>query len=157
MKRVSVATIIIFLIFAFNCILTEADEKKALQPAIGVGGSSGGGFEKGTREKEPSGITVTELMEKIKRNERFVLLDVRTQDEFKQGHIKGALSIPYDEIKTRYKELGCRCKEIIVYCLKGEDSQLATEFLIKLGFHRAKNLIGGIEAWKEAGGEVSRE
>ena len=157
MKRVSVATIIIFLIFAFNCILTEADEKKVPQPAMPVDSSSGGGFGKGTREKEPSGITVTELMEKIKRNERFVLLDIRTQDEFNQGHIKGALSIPYDEIKTRYKELGCRCKEIIVYCLKGESSQLATKFLIKSGFRRAKSLIGGIEAWKRAGGEISRE
>ena len=156
MKRVSITAIIIFLIFAFNCILTEADERKVPQPPVPVG-SSGGGFGKGVREKEPSGITVTELMEKIKRNERFVLLDIRTQDEFNQGHIKGALSIPYDEIETRYKELGCRCKEIIVYCLKGENSQLATEFLIKSGFHRAKSLIGGIEAWKKAGGEISRE
>lgn len=144
MKRVNITIIIIVLVFAFNCILTEAEEKIAPRPGRAVGGSGG-----------HSGITVNELIEKIEQNEKFALLDVRTEDEFNQGHIEGAVLVPSNEIETRYKELDCsKCDEIIAYCLNGKDSQLAAEFLIKLGFQKTQSLLGGIEAWKEAGGEV---
>ena len=57
------------------------------------------------KKKEYSDITVQELMQKIERDEKFVFVDVRTQEEYAQGHIKGAILIPHTEIETRHKEI----------------------------------------------------
>jgi len=101
-----------------------------------------------------SDITPQELMQKIENKERFILLDVRTKEEYAQGFIKGSVLIPYTEIASRHGELGCKCHEVVVYCKSGHRSAIASKTLVKLGFHRVKNLLGGIKAWKKAGGEV---
>ncbi|TRZ49383.1 MAG: rhodanese-like domain-containing protein [Dehalococcoidia bacterium] len=113
-------------------------------------------IKRGQQEKGYADITVYELMQKIEKNEKFVLLDVRAADEYVQGHIKGTLLIPYTEIEERYRELGCPCREIIVYCRSGHRSVIASNSLAKLGFGRVKNLLGGIEAWKKAGAKVMK-
>ncbi len=101
-----------------------------------------------------SDITSQELMQKVERKEKFVLLDVRTKEEYIQGHIKGSIFIPHTNIKTEYKKLGCKCHEIIVYCQIGEKSRLAGESLAKLGFGKVINLLGGITSWEKVSGEL---
>ena len=59
-------------------------------------------------------LTVTEVKEKLARNENLVLVDIRPEDKFKAGHLPGAKFIPLAELGTRYDELP-RSKEIIVY------------------------------------------
>lgn len=110
-----------------------------------------------TQQRVYSDITSQELMQKIARSEKFILLDVRSRGEYKSGHINGAFLIPYTEIKSRYGELGCKCREIVVYCKSGHRSVTASKALVELGFGRMKNLAGGIEAWKRAGGKVVRD
>ncbi|MEA3560943.1 MAG: rhodanese-like domain-containing protein [Candidatus Omnitrophota bacterium] len=110
------------------------------------------------QEKSYSDITINELIRKIEQNGDFVLLDVRTPAEYVQGYIKGAVLISHTEIETRYKELGSPCcTEIVVYCRSGRRSVIAGNWLVKSGFRQVKNLLGGIKAWKQAGGEVVKE
>ncbi|OYD17534.1 hypothetical protein CH333_00605 [candidate division WOR-3 bacterium JGI_Cruoil_03_44_89] len=110
-----------------------------------------------TRQRVYSDITPQELMQKIARGEKFILLDVRSKGEYTWGHIKGAILIPYTEIESRYGELGRKSREIVVYCKSGHRSVTASKTLVRLGFYGVKNLSGGIEAWKRAGGEVVRD
>ncbi|MDO9575104.1 MAG: rhodanese-like domain-containing protein [bacterium] len=109
------------------------------------------------QQKSYSDITPQELIQKIERGGKFVLLDVRSEEEYRSGHIKDAILIPHTEIESRYKELGCKCREIVVYCRSGRRSVTASEALVRLGFGRVKNLIGGIIAWEKAGSEVIKD
>jgi phage shock protein E len=111
------------------------------------------------KNEEPgySNIKASELLEKIANGEYFILLDVRKPEEYNEGHIEGAMLIPYKEINTQYRKLGCKCEEIVVYCKSGKRSAIASKSLVKLGFHNVENLVGGIEAWKEMGGPVIKK
>ncbi|MBQ1492074.1 MAG: rhodanese-like domain-containing protein [Blautia sp.] len=74
-----------------------------------------------------------------------VLLDVRTRQEYRSGHIPGSVNIPLDEIegaKGRY----VASTPLFVYCLRGTRSRRAVSLLKKMGFERAKS-IGGITAY----------
>ncbi len=62
-------------------------------------------------------ISPEELKEKLDAGAEVVIIDVRSKEEFDQGHIPGAISIPYEEIETRYRELP-RDKEIVTYCAR---------------------------------------
>jgi rhodanese-related sulfurtransferase len=75
------------------------------------------------------------------------ILDVRTDKEFKDGHIPGSLHIPLDELGTRAKKLR-RDKELVVYCQSGNRSIWAIKRLMGMGFTNLHNLRGGYHAWK---------
>jgi rhodanese-related sulfurtransferase len=76
-----------------------------------------------------------------------VLLDVRTQDERNQGHIKGSLHIPINHLVEKIKILDkYRVKEIICYCHSGSRSRTATSILQRHGFS-AVNMKGGMIEW----------
>jgi hypothetical protein len=62
-------------------------------------------------------ISLEELKQKLDAGAELVIIDVRSKEEFDQGHIPGAISIPWDEIKDRYTELP-RDREIITYCAR---------------------------------------
>lgn len=75
------------------------------------------------------------------------ILDVRTDKEFKQGHIPGSLHIPLDEIGSRAKKLK-KDKELVVYCQSGNRSIWAIKRLLGMGFTNLHNLKGGYSVWK---------
>lgn len=76
-----------------------------------------------------------------------VVLDVRTEDEFREGHIPGAVLIPDYEIETRAEELLTDKEQLIlVYCRSGNRSKKASEALVKLGYRNVKE-FGGIIDW----------
>lgn len=108
----------------------------------------------GVKTERYSYITAEKLAEKIKKGEGFVLVDVRTPEEYAQEHIKGAVLIPYGDIPSKYERLGCKCHQIIVYSKSGDQSAIASKVLVELGFERVENLLGGIETWKKAGGKI---
>jgi len=62
-------------------------------------------------------ISLEELKEKLDAGAEVVVVDVRSKEEFDQGHIPGAISIPYSEIEARYRELP-RDKEIVTCCAR---------------------------------------
>ena len=91
----------------------------------------------------------------IIKDAKAMLLDVRTQEEFHEGHIKGAKLIPVSEINDRLNELdSMKDRQILVYCRSGRRSNVASKILIKRGFTKVINLKGGIIAWVNAGNRV---
>ena len=77
----------------------------------------------------------------------YIILDVRAQDEYDQGHIPGAIVIPHTEIETRAEEeLTDKDQQILVYCRSGRRSKLAADALLELGYTNIKE-FGGILDW----------
>ena len=71
----------------------------------------------------------------IKENKELVIIDVRTKNEYKAGHINGAKSIPVQEIASRMAELERFCgKPILVHCASGGRSPKAVRVLLKNKF-----------------------
>ena len=92
-----------------------------------------------------------EASQKIKKERNVVLLDVRTDNERKQGSIKGSFHIPLPLLNSKQNELKkFKSAEIICYCRTGNRSLNAAAKLKKLGFNVA-NLRGGIIRWNAAG------
>jgi rhodanese-related sulfurtransferase len=80
------------------------------------------------------------------------VLDVRTPEEFREGHLKGAVLIPLAELSNRLGELESRREQpFLVYCRAGGRSAAACRVLRKSGFSRIANLQGGIDAWQGKG------
>lgn len=73
------------------------------------------------------------------------LIDVRTPMEFRQGHIKGALNIPVDELNRRVDEVA-RDRTVVVYCRSGARSSRAAAMLQGEGITNVRDL-GPISAW----------
>ena len=78
----------------------------------------------------------------------YIIIDARTQEEYDQGHIPGAILIPEYEIADRAeKELPDKDQLILVYCRSGRRSKIAAEELVKLGYTNIKE-FGGIIDWE---------
>lgn len=81
----------------------------------------------------------------------FVLLDVRTAEGFRDGHLPGARHIPFEQLPQRMKELP-KDQEIITYCWN-VTCLLCTKasYILASKGYTAREMIGGIEAWRQAG------
>ena len=87
-------------------------------------------------------------MEELKRlvSNGAILLDVRSPQEYKEGHLEGAISIPGYELKSRSKnELQDKNINIIIYCSSGSRSKKEKKILEKKGYHNVYNLYNGIQ------------
>lgn len=71
-----------------------------------------------------------------------LVVDVRTPQEFAEGHYPKALNIPVDQIGERSKELGNKDREIILYCRSGNRSGRAKQILEAQGFKKVYNAGG---------------
>ena len=80
------------------------------------------------------------------------ILDVRDQDEWEEGHIRGATHMPYYSIEQHIKELDSS-RPLAVLCASGQRSSLACSILQKHGFTELFNVEGGMDAWKKEGFE----
>lgn len=98
-------------------------------------------------------ISMNDIVQIMEENENYIILDVRTQAEYNQGHIPNAICIPNETIDENVvNKLPDKNQMILVYCRSGNRSKQAAEKLKKLGY---TNLIefGGIRDWK---GEIER-
>jgi NADPH-dependent 2,4-dienoyl-CoA reductase/sulfur reductase-like enzyme/rhodanese-related sulfurtransferase len=75
------------------------------------------------------------------------LVDVRTPQEFVQGHIPGAINMPIDELRCRMNELP-QNRGIYIYCQIGLRGYLASRILLQSGFDKVYNLSGGYRLWE---------
>jgi len=99
------------------------------------------------REAVYMNITAAEAKEIMDSEEGYIILDVRTQDEYSQGHIPGAVLIPDTEIRAKAeKVLTDKDQRILVYCRSGRRSKLASEILLELGYTNIWE-FGGIMDW----------
>lgn len=74
-------------------------------------------------------------------NEDYILVDVRTAEEFKSGHLDGSINIPVDELRERLGELD-RNKTIVIYCRVGLSGYIADRILSQNGY-KVLNVTGG--------------
>ena len=92
-------------------------------------------------------IRMEEAAAMMERETDYILLDVRTQEEYTQGHIPGAICVPNETIGDReIPELPDKDQLILVYCRSGNRSKQASEKLVQLGY---TNIVefGGINSW----------
>lgn len=100
----------------------------------------------------PAEADVTEFNRLIHAMPSVLLLDVRTPEEFKNGHIEGAMNIDwYDSSFAEKAGTLDRSREVLVYCMSGRRSAAAAEKLHSIGFSTVVNLKGGILQWRAAG------
>jgi len=95
-------------------------------------------------------LTTAEAINLINRSHAIVL-DVRNDAEFANGHIVDAKHIPVDKLAERLNELTkYKDKPILVNCQRGMRSAKACDILRKAEFTQVHNLQGGLDAWLEA-------
>ena len=100
-----------------------------------------------TEENTYEQITQIKAKEIMDSGEEYILLDVRTKEEFDDGHIEGAILIPDFEIEERAEtELPDKDALILVYCRSGRRSKNAASILAALGYTNVKE-FGGINDW----------
>ncbi len=79
-----------------------------------------------------------------------LVVDVRTPEEYRSGHIPGAVNLPLDQIQAWAKDLP-KDRPVYLYCRSGNRSQKAAEYLVKEGYTNLYNLEGGILAIQQKG------
>ena len=89
-------------------------------------------------------------VEKLRQQNDVVILDVREDYEYNDGHIPGATLVPLGQIPDRLDEVP-RDKTVIAVCRSGNRSSQATDFLRQQGFDNVHNMEGGMNAWSQAG------
>jgi rhodanese-related sulfurtransferase len=101
-----------------------------------------------------SQITQEQASRMLAEEKDYILLDVRTQEEFDEGHIPGAICIPHDSITTAdIPQLPDKKQLILVYCRSGRRSKLAAGQLSKNGYTNVVE-FGGVNTWT---GELTKE
>ena len=92
-------------------------------------------------------ITAEEAKALMDSEKNYIILDTRTQEEYDESHIPGAILIPYDEILEKAEGiLTDKDQLILVYCRSGRRSKLASEDLVTLGYTNIRE-FGGIIDW----------
>src|SRR5215213_4940304 len=87
---------------------------------------------------------------------RPVVVDVREQHEFEEGHIPGAVHVPRGHLETRIEgAVRDRSQPVVLYCASGNRSAFAADTLQRgLGYEDVSSMTGGITLWKDRGFEV---
>lgn len=95
---------------------------------------------------------INEGVAEYRDTDNAVLLDVRTKEEYREGHIPGSINIPLDMLDGVDKKISGRETPIFVYCHSGGRSAHAKHYLNQMGYHQVTN-IGGIMSYH---GEIER-
>jgi rhodanese-related sulfurtransferase len=100
----------------------------------------------------PKSITAEELAEQIQLSQAPLILDVRSEKEYAEGHIPGALNIPHDQLSDRLSEIdAAKTDEIVVHCRRGHRAGIAEKVLIEAGYSDVRDLDGHMNAWESVG------
>ncbi len=89
------------------------------------------------------------LLTQLQQDKQPVILDVRSKQEFLEGHIQGAINIPYDQLDAQAKWLEqYQDQPVLVYCRSGRRAGVAEQILIAQGFKQLSDLQGHILLWQ---------
>ncbi len=102
-------------------------------------------------------IQIAAFQNKI-ATENYTLVDVRTAEEYADGHLEGALNIDYFSA-TFSEDIGKLGFEtpVLVYCRSGNRSGKSMKIMYDMGFKEVKNLIGGYKGWVSENNSVIKE
>ena len=79
-----------------------------------------------------------------------MVLDVRSPDEYRSGHVPGAINIPHRQVGARLDELaGAKERGLVVYCEGGQRTEYAESVLRQAGFSNVRHLQGDMGAWRQ--------
>ena len=92
----------------------------------------------------PATVSVTDAAQRF--DQGAFLLDVRTVEEWNQGHIDGAILIPLDELSSRIDEVPAE-QDVLIICRSGNRSADARNLLRSAGLKRTTSINGGINEW----------
>lgn len=94
-------------------------------------------------------IDATEVKNAIDAKKKFILLDVRTTNEYAGGKIAGSINVPLDQIPGKItKTIPDKDATIYIYCLSGARSASAAQIMEKLGYTNIYNMTSGLLAWR---------
>lgn len=100
----------------------------------------------------PMRISAGELSQQIQGSQAPLILDVRSEKEFADGHIPGAVNIPYDQLGDRLSEIdAAKSDAIVVHCRSGHRAGIAEKVLIEAGYSDVRDLDGHMNAWQTGG------
>ena len=98
------------------------------------------------------------FMAALRADPQAVLVDVRTPQEFAEGHLPGAVNVELDRLEALAPTaLPDRNAHLLVYCHSGNRSSFAVQILERMGYTRLVNMVGGIAAWSGEGYPVTRD
>ena len=83
------------------------------------------------------------------------VLDVRTPQEYAEGHVPGAVNVPHDQLASRLAEVP-KDKDVVIYCKSGRRSALAADVLAANGYSRLSHLEGDMNAWVAKGRPIAK-
>lgn len=98
----------------------------------------------GPAKAMPASINVTDAAQRFE--DGAFLLDVRTVEEWNQGHVAGAVLIPLDQLGARVNEVP-KDQDVLIICRSGNRSGQARDLLRGQGFDRTTSISGGINDW----------
>ena len=101
-------------------------------------------------------ISANQLKNMLDHNEKLLILDTRSQEEWDSGHIKGALHIYVGYLEQRLAEVP-RDKPVVVYCRTGHRAGLGASILLRANYQVVYNFPGSIKAWTAAGFPVTTD
>ena len=106
----------------------------------------------GEAKSQTTEVTVEDVKKDMDAGKQFVLLDVRTSEEFKAGHLPKAVNIPRGTLEFMIgKHYPQKDVDIVVYCRTGARAALCAKAISDMGYTNVKNLKGAFKAWGEAG------
>jgi rhodanese-related sulfurtransferase len=146
-------------ILAIFCASMLSCSGKNSQSASQTSGTTGqenpssqetGTTQTGMAKNDIQNVSVDDVSAMLKDKNKYFLLDVRTQEEYKSGFIENSMLIPVTELESRLSEIPTD-KPIIVYCKSGNRSLKAAQILVKNNFSPVYNMLGGITEWDKKG------
>ena len=103
-------------------------------------------------------ITIEQLLEMMANNQKFKLIEVLSEDNFKSGHIPGAINLPLDNLKDSAGKYLKRTDKIVVYCASYacHASTHAAAILLEMGYKNTLDFKGSKKLWVDSGLELEK-
>ena len=101
-------------------------------------------------------IDASDVKNALDEQKEIILLDVRTPEEYAQGHIQKSVLMPLNTLHKNVTSLTDKSKQLYVYCRSGSRSVQAVRILQQLGYTNVTNMKGGILSWSAKGYPIKR-
>lgn len=141
-KNIIIAIILIAVLICIGFLIYKTNNKNKITKSNSTATTST------DKTNEIRHVSMDDIVKIMDENKDYVIVDVRTPDEYKEGHIPNAINIPNETInETVYNKLKDKNQLILIYCRSGSRSRQAAYKMQKLGY---TNLVdfGGIINWK---------
>ena len=141
-KNIIIAIILIAVLICIGCFIYKTSKTNKTTTSNSTATTNA------AKTNEIRHVSMDDIVKIMNENKDYVIVDVRTPDEYKEGHIPNAINIPNETInETVYNKLKDKNQLILIYCRSGSRSRQAAYKMQKLGY---TNLVdfGGIINWK---------